>query len=200
MAIAEVTMMGLPCSNALALPLAKGEWPVESAINDDRPIIKSVRFGSVELHTHKRILGDCPAVSRGLPVSLDWKAEDSEIFSVDDFENYVRKSSSNNNNKESTTTLISSSQRLPPRLTSEERFTLLCEAGHSRDSFQRVYREIVEIKRSQKKATAMASAHSDEEGEEQEVEEHSIIILAPPKKRRAFFSMRLLQRWTKNNR
>jgi hypothetical protein len=40
----------------------------------------SISFGSVTVHTHPVTLGDNPAVSTGLPVTLGWKAVNSKCF------------------------------------------------------------------------------------------------------------------------
>ena len=47
---------------------------------------KSVSFGDVEIRMYERIVGDNPAVSIGLPVTLAWEPHDTVVSSVDDFE------------------------------------------------------------------------------------------------------------------
>ncbi len=50
------------------------------------PLRLKVTFKTVEFHSHALILGDNPAVSIGLPVSIDWKAVESVILDLDEYE------------------------------------------------------------------------------------------------------------------
>jgi hypothetical protein len=46
----------------------------------------SVTFSALEFHTHKLILGDNPSVSVGPPLAMGWKAVESEILDLEDYE------------------------------------------------------------------------------------------------------------------
>jgi len=100
-------------------------------LDGEETTTKAVRFGVVRLHTHKRVLGDNPAVSRGPPVSLDWQVQSSLVFHVDDYENEQRKSGKKKNTK----------------LSATERYEILRAEGHSRGSFTRANEEIRQIKK-----------------------------------------------------
>lgn len=48
---------------------------------------KSVRFSTVEIRNYPIILGDNPAVSRGPPITIDWKYMNTRVFkSLEDYE------------------------------------------------------------------------------------------------------------------
>jgi hypothetical protein len=47
---------------------------------------KSVRFDTVQVNSHAVILGNNPAVSAGLPVTIEWVAFETEVVSVEDYE------------------------------------------------------------------------------------------------------------------
>lgn len=51
-----------------------------------------VWFDEVLIHYHAMILGDNPAVSQGVPVTLSWRAHESEVVDVDCFEITKKKS------------------------------------------------------------------------------------------------------------
>jgi hypothetical protein len=46
----------------------------------------TVSWGTIEMHSHVIELGDNPAVSQGLPITLGWERTDSHKLSVDDYE------------------------------------------------------------------------------------------------------------------
>jgi hypothetical protein len=46
----------------------------------------SVTFSALEFHTHKLILGDNPSVSVGPPIGMSWKAAESEILDLEEYE------------------------------------------------------------------------------------------------------------------
>ena len=51
------------------------------------PAFGRVRFGSVRLHVHPLTLGTNPSAQTGLPVELEWDAQETQRFaSVQDFE------------------------------------------------------------------------------------------------------------------
>jgi hypothetical protein len=50
------------------------------------PLRLKVSFKTVELRSHALILGDNPAVSIGLPISIDWEAVESVILDLDEYE------------------------------------------------------------------------------------------------------------------
>jgi len=91
---------------------------------------KAVTFGSVRLHTHRRILGDNPFVSEGLPVSLDWAVESSDHYTLVAFERLQKKYRD---------------LPAPRKMGARQREKLLTETGHSRSSFVRVQNEITNI-------------------------------------------------------
>ncbi|GAX28674.1 hypothetical protein FisN_33Hh051 [Fistulifera solaris] len=47
---------------------------------------KKIRFSTVHIHEHLLVLGDNPAVSRGVPLTLAWESCHSKVYSVDDYE------------------------------------------------------------------------------------------------------------------
>ena len=97
----------------------------------------SVRFDSVQVHYHARILGDNPAVRRGLPVTLAWKKLFSETFGVEEYE-MGRKDGD---------TVVPASE--------DQREAWLEEAGHSIDEFIEVLEEIGDIKAARSRAEVL---------------------------------------------
>jgi hypothetical protein len=49
---------------------------------------KTVTFSSVTIHEHPTLVGCNPAVSAGVPLTIDWQAVSSSEMSVDEFESY----------------------------------------------------------------------------------------------------------------
>jgi len=47
---------------------------------------KSVTFGRVEIHEHEIQLGDNPSVSKGPPITLQWRARQTDVISVEEYE------------------------------------------------------------------------------------------------------------------
>jgi len=128
--------------------------------DDDTPRHRggAVRFGSVRLHTHKRVLGDNPAVHDGPPITLDWAVQKSERFqSVDDYDKVIR-AEDNDPTKEHHPHV--------KRIAGFDRTQMMREAGHSYGSMARVYEEINKIKKDRTKPT-------DPVIEEDEEEEHT---------------------------
>jgi len=46
----------------------------------------TVSFGSIQIHSHRLILGDNPSVSSGPPVTVDWKPFLSGTYDLDEYE------------------------------------------------------------------------------------------------------------------
>ena len=51
-------------------------------------ISKTVSFGSVDINSHGVVLGDNPSVSFGPPVTIRWKAFDTQTISLDEYEQH----------------------------------------------------------------------------------------------------------------
>jgi len=90
-----------------------------------------VNFGVVRVHTHDIVLGDNPSVSQGPPLTLDWDANKSECYSLDEFEK-----------------INNSGGHHAKRVSMRTREIWLREMGHSTESFNRVSDEIEHIKTS----------------------------------------------------
>jgi hypothetical protein len=95
------------------------------------PLRLKVTFKTVEIHSHAVILGDNPSCTRGPPVSIDWKAVESVILDLDEYET-----------------------SRPPRrgmrdaiLTGTMRVEMLLKEGYSRKELARVENEIKVIKK-----------------------------------------------------
>ncbi len=52
---------------------------------------KEVTFSTVEIRHHNLILGDNPAVSDGVPLTLDWRVEYTEGYDLDVHDNHSRR-------------------------------------------------------------------------------------------------------------
>jgi len=92
----------------------------------------SVSFSTVRVHQHRLTLGDNPAVSRGIPLTLDWQIEDSETFDLELFEAvYGRKD----------LCCFSSDER-----------KAIARQDHSRDSLVRVRQEVKAIQYSRERS------------------------------------------------
>lgn len=55
------------------------------------PSKRRVFFSTVEIHHHKLILGDHPAVSDGVPLTLDWHVEYTESIDLETHEERCRR-------------------------------------------------------------------------------------------------------------
>lgn len=119
---------------------------------------RGVRFGSVRLHTHKRVLGDNPAVRHGPPITFDWAVESSERFqTVDDYSQELRKEDEDR-----------TKERHPKvkRIDGYERTRMLRRVGHTYGSITRVYKDIEKIKKTRTQPTDPVIEEDDEEEEE----------------------------------
>ncbi|GAX23158.1 hypothetical protein FisN_33Lh051 [Fistulifera solaris] len=47
---------------------------------------KTIRFSTVHIHEHLLVLGDNPAVSRGVPLTLAWESCYSKVYSIEEYE------------------------------------------------------------------------------------------------------------------
>jgi len=119
---------------------------------------KNVSFGLVRLHSHNVILGDNPSVSKGPPVSLDWKVVASDRVDLDEYElaKLIRCYETDDTCDDNNNTVT----KRPSRIPVEERYQMVRAAGHSRGSLLRVDAEIRAIKKQQ--LTAGATAEKEE--------------------------------------
>jgi hypothetical protein len=83
-------------------------------------------------------LGDNPAVTKGLPLALDWDHVDSNSYNLEDFEKRKKR-----------TRVM--------RIPAEEREARLREMGHSKDSFNKISQEIEQIKTSRRESKKVLS-------------------------------------------
>ena len=133
-----------------------------------------VRFGSVRVRRHRRILGDNPSVSRGgPPVSLSWTAVGpSERFErVEDFEESRRETTTTRRRKRGAGRRGVSKEgqqrgvgSAPPprRLTAAERMEIVRGAGHSRESITRARNEIRDILRDRRSSSSSSPVVASE--------------------------------------
>ena len=111
---------------------------------DQRTRPHCVSFSTVQIHQHLIILGDNPgALNRGPPLSISWKAFDTIILSVDDYEGITSGSSEN-----------VPRQRRPPTqlvLPSKQRHRILMELGYSRGEIREAIQEAEQIQSSRRR-------------------------------------------------
>lgn len=93
-----------------------------------RPAASRIRFSTVEVREHPVTLGDNPAVTEGLPLTLEWEASNSQSFSIDQYEE----------------SLARSHERFegPPKIPMEVRQRLLLQQGYSPDYLAMVEDEV----------------------------------------------------------
>lgn len=103
---------------------------------------KGVSFGKVNTHTHNRVMGDNPSVGKGLPVSFDWEVQASDSFKLEEYEELLKKEHALDGIKKG---------KCPRRLEAYERYSMICEAGHSHASMARMDKEIRKLKKSMTK-------------------------------------------------
>jgi hypothetical protein len=104
----------------------------------------SISFGSVSVHTHPVTLGDNPAVSTGLPVTLDWKPVNSVCFDIDEYER-----------------MCQGRREKAQKIHSADREAWLREKGYTKECFKRVEREINEIKASRRQSRGKLASKAD---------------------------------------
>lgn len=61
------------------------EQKAEHSFLSESPM-KKVTFASVEVREYPIILGDSPACSKGAPISIDWDADASTSYTIDEWE------------------------------------------------------------------------------------------------------------------
>jgi hypothetical protein len=93
-----------------------------------RSRMTSISFGSVSVHTHPITLGDNPAVSTGIPVTLDWEYVSSQYFDIDEYE-----------------VMCQGRQKKAQKIDSADREAWLREKGYTGECFKKVWREISEM-------------------------------------------------------
>jgi hypothetical protein len=71
-----------------ALVSAEAKPIIPSNVSSNKPSKKSVQFASVTIHEHPTLVGCNPAVSAGVPLTIDWRAVSSSEMSVDEYEAY----------------------------------------------------------------------------------------------------------------
>jgi len=135
---------------------------------------KRVVFSSVVVHLHPVVVGDNPSVTEGVPLMLDWKAQESTTYeSVDDYEEKTAKPSP------ALTTVR--------KLEAEERMFRLLNVGASLQDIQRA-EALVNNTRQEREATRQSDlllGHRTNfwkaiRQEEQEQEEREPELLGPP--------------------
>ena len=110
---------------------------------------KLVRFDSIRISSHAIILGDNPAVSKGPPVTIEWKSFESMRVSVDDYE--VGKGTCTDDTALCTGTTRRGFAMILPLDVRED---MLRAAGYARSEWVAVVRETSRIRQSR-----AASAH-----------------------------------------
>lgn len=78
----EIDSQKLIVDHVFEYPLRLNDASTESSPG------KKVRFSSVTIHEHPTLVGCNPAVSAGVPLTIDWQAVSSSEMSVDEFEAY----------------------------------------------------------------------------------------------------------------
>lgn len=92
---------------------------------------KTVQFSTVRIHSHSLIVGDNPAVSKGVPLTLSWTYESSETFSLDQHQ---------------------ASRRAPQKISAYVREQIAQKAGASKQLLMQAREEVREIQRSREQA------------------------------------------------
>lgn len=95
--------------------------------------MKKVRFNTVQVNSHAVILGNNPAVSSGLPVTIEWVAFQTEVFPVEEFERAKE---------------LLSRKRNEMILPSNLREDMIKSAGYSRSEMVAVLVELSKIRKS----------------------------------------------------
>lgn len=97
-----------------------------------------VKFSSVHIHEHSLILGDNPAVSRGVPLTLAWEPCGSKVFSVDEYEERGQSKRRRNS--------------VPLAFTPQQRESIAKLSGSSKNAIQYVGVRVKEIQQSREEA------------------------------------------------
>jgi len=100
---------------------------------------RSVSFSTVSVNVHPVVLGDNPAVSKGLPVTIGHLPIHCSTQEIDRFENDRKELGIRRSKKQM-------------RLSQEKRTMMLLAQGHSEGSFRRVQSEIQAIKQHRQEA------------------------------------------------
>jgi hypothetical protein len=134
-----------------------------------------ISFGSVSVHTHPVTLGDNPAVSKGIPVTLDWKYVSSQCFDIDEYER-----------------MCQGRRKKAQKIDSADREAWLREKGYTRECLNRVWREISEIKASRRQSRGTSGSNAEPTNELEEpkkdldpIEEYLLLANATRSCRRA---------------
>jgi hypothetical protein len=106
---------------------------------------RRVLFDQVVVHYHPTTLGDNPSVSRGPPVTIDWKPIHSESFPLDAFEGASRAKRGTDQ------------RRKPMKLSKDARVAMLMLQGHSLSEMSVVETEMNTIKTSRRQTRSANS-------------------------------------------
>lgn len=112
--------------------------------NDDSPRsepkerLGNVKFTTVQIHEHILMLGDNPAVSRGVPLTLAWERCSSRVYSVDEYEQRRQPKRRRNS--------------LPLAYTPQQRETIAKLSGSSKKAIQFAGVRVKEIQQSREEA------------------------------------------------
>jgi hypothetical protein len=91
---------------------------------------KSVRWSTIDFHSHEMLLGDNPSIRSGPPLTISWKAHAHHQISIDDYENFKPERRRK-------------SEMLSPRQMRED---LLISAGYSRSELRKATTEAAAIR------------------------------------------------------
>jgi hypothetical protein len=99
---------------------------------------KKIRFTTVHIHEHLLVLGDNPAVSRGVPLTLSWESCHSKVYSVDEYEKRRQPKRRRNS--------------LPSAYTPQQREAIAKLSGSSKKAIQYAGVHVKEIQQSREEA------------------------------------------------
>ncbi|CAB9517411.1 expressed unknown protein [Seminavis robusta] len=104
---------------------------LKKSLSTEEPSKGGVSFGSVHVHEFAVCVGDNPAVSVGVPITIEWKPQWSGKYSVNDYDHLVN----------------SGKSKTPPLFTALQRYCILRDAGYTNEMITKVERATRNIKR-----------------------------------------------------
>lgn len=110
----------------------------DSSSSCEPKIPTKVKFSTVHIQEHRLVLGDNPAVSRGVPLTLSWTPSGSRVYSIDEYEERrlpKRRRSS-----------------LPVAFTAQQRESIAKLGGSSKSAIQSVGVRVREIQQSREES------------------------------------------------